>query len=124
MAFRGGTALYKLHIDPPARYSKDIDLAQVRAEPAGPMMGSIRKVLDPWLGRPRWKQIGARVTFVYRFPSEDVPPRTLRLKVDINSREHSSVYGFARLPLTVHLRWFQDSAEISTNALDELLATK
>ena len=68
LAFRGGTALYKLHIHPPARYSEDIDLVQVRAEPAGPMMDAIREVLDPWLGRPRWKQTEGRVTFVYRFP--------------------------------------------------------
>ncbi len=26
LAFRGGTALYKLYLTPPARYSEDIDL--------------------------------------------------------------------------------------------------
>ena len=30
LAFRGGTALYKLHIKPPARYSEDIDLVQIK----------------------------------------------------------------------------------------------
>jgi hypothetical protein len=47
LAFRGGTALYKLHIRPPARYSEDIDLVQTRAEPAGPTMEALRAVLDP-----------------------------------------------------------------------------
>jgi predicted nucleotidyltransferase component of viral defense system len=56
LAFRGGTALYKLYIKPPARYSEDIDLVQMTAEPAGPVMEAIRSVLDPWLGTPRWKQ--------------------------------------------------------------------
>lgn len=28
LAFRGGTALYKLHLRPAARYSEDIDLVQ------------------------------------------------------------------------------------------------
>ena len=46
LAFRGGTALYKLHLRP-ARYSEDIDLVQTRAEPAGPMMDALRNVLDP-----------------------------------------------------------------------------
>ena len=32
LAFRGGTALYKLHIRPAARYSEDIDLVQIEAE--------------------------------------------------------------------------------------------
>ena len=47
LAFRGGAALYKLHLKPAARYSEDIDLVQTRAEPAGPMMEALRDVLDP-----------------------------------------------------------------------------
>lgn len=43
LALRGGTALYKLHLRPAARYSEDIDLVQVRAEPAGPMMTTLRR---------------------------------------------------------------------------------
>lgn len=31
LAFRGGTALHKLHLQPGARYSEDIDLVQVKA---------------------------------------------------------------------------------------------
>ncbi len=48
LAFRGGTALYKLYLKPAARYSEDIDLVQIKAEPAGDMMGALRGVLDPW----------------------------------------------------------------------------
>lgn len=35
MSFRGGTALYKLHLSPPSRYSEDIDLVQTQAGPIG-----------------------------------------------------------------------------------------
>ena len=80
LAFRGGTALYKLYIKPPARYSEDIDLVQINAEPAGPMMDALHETLDFWLGPPKWKQSAARVTFVYHFVSEDMPPLDLRLK--------------------------------------------
>jgi hypothetical protein len=38
LAFRGGTALYKLYLKPAARYSEDIDFVQIRAEPAGGVM--------------------------------------------------------------------------------------
>jgi predicted nucleotidyltransferase component of viral defense system len=124
LAFRGGTALYKLHLKPAARYSEDIDLVQTRAEPAGPMMEALREVLDPWLGKPQWKQTEGRVTFVYKFDSEDVPPLRLRLKVEINSREHFSVYGLKRVPFAVSSRWFKGACQISTYELDELLATK
>lgn len=124
LAFRGGTALYKLHLKPAARYSEDIDLVQIHAEPAGPIMGAIREVLDSWLGRPQWKQTEGRVTFVYRFDSEDIPPLRLRLKVEINSREHFSIYGVIGFPFSVSCRWFAGESEIGTYTLDELLGTK
>jgi predicted nucleotidyltransferase component of viral defense system len=124
LAFRGGTALYKLYIKPAARYSEDIDLVQMRAEPAGPVMETLRAVLDPWLGAPRWKQTEGRVTFVYRFQSEDNPPIPMKLKVEINSREHFAVHGFTRLLFGVSSRWYEGNCEIPTYALDELLGTK
>ncbi|MBI4266382.1 MAG: nucleotidyl transferase AbiEii/AbiGii toxin family protein [Acidobacteria bacterium] len=124
LAFRGGTALYKLHLKPPARYSEDIDLVQTKAEPAGPMMDALRRVLDPWLGKPKWKQNEGRVTFVYRFDSEDVPPIGLKLKVETNTREHFSVYGLKKVPFQVSSRWFGGACEIHSYELDELLSTK
>lgn len=124
LAFRGGTALYKLHLKPAVRYSEDIDLVQTKAEPAGPMMEALRAVLDPWLGKPRWKQTEGRVTFVYRFDSEDAPPIPLKLKVETNTREHFSVYGLKEVLFIVESRWFTGSSSIHTYELDELLATK
>ena len=47
LAFRGGTALYKLYLPPPARYSEDIDLVQVEPGPADTFMDALRGVLDP-----------------------------------------------------------------------------
>ena len=73
LAFRGGTALFKLHL-PPARYSEDIDLVQIIAAPAGGIMDALHEVLDPWLGKPRYKQNEHIITFYYRFHSDDTPP--------------------------------------------------
>ena len=123
LALRGGTALYKLYLKP-ARYSEDIDLVQLRAEAAGPIMDALREVLDPWLSRPQWKQTEGRLAFVYRFNSENTPPMRLRLKVEINSREHFSIFGFNSLPFSVDSRWFVGTSDIVTYELDELLATK
>ena len=124
LAFRGGTALYKLHLRLPARYSEDIDLVQISAGPAGRMMEALREVLDPWLGEPKWRQSEGRVTFMYRFESEDTPPLRMRLKIEVNSREHFAVYGITRAPFAVTSRWFVGECEIDTYTLDELLATK
>lgn len=86
LAFRGGTAIHKLYLPSPLRYSEDIDLVQVRAGPAGELMNHMRDVLVPWLGVPQWKQSDGRVTFSFRFNSEHVPSMRLRLKVEINTR--------------------------------------
>jgi len=123
LAFRGGTALYKLHLAPAARYSEDIDLVQVAPGPIGAVLDALRAVLDPWLGEPRRKLGEGRVTLVYRMRSEGMG-LPLRLKIEINSREHFSVLGLEERPLVVDSRWFRASVGITTYALDELLGTK
>lgn len=45
LAFRGGTALHKLHLLPQARYSEDIDLVQITAGPIKPIMFRLGEVL-------------------------------------------------------------------------------
>ncbi len=125
LAFRGGTALYKLFLKPAARYSEDIDLVQVNAEPAGDIMTALRDVLTPWLDHsPRYKQSEGRVTFRFRFPSEDAPPLPLTLKVEINTREHFAVHGLQDIPFAVQSRWFEGNCAIPSYGLNELLGTK
>jgi predicted nucleotidyltransferase component of viral defense system len=124
LAFRGGTALYKLFLRPPARYSEDIDLVQTQAGAAGPLMEAIRGILDPWLGKPQWKQSEGRITFSYRVNSEGVPPIRLRLKIEINTREHFTVFGLEKRVFAVDSPWFRGSSEICTYSADELLGTK
>ena len=96
LALRGGTALSKLHLRPAARYSEDIDLVQTRAEPAGPMMNALRELLAPWLGAPKWKQTESRITFLYRYTAEGFPPVPMKLKVEMNTREHFAMYGLQK----------------------------
>lgn len=55
LVFRGDTALHKLFVKPPARYSEDIDFVQTKAEPIGLTIEAIRASLKPWLGNPKWK---------------------------------------------------------------------
>ena len=64
------------------------------------------------------------MTFSYRFTSEDAAGVRLRLKVEINSREHFSVYRLKAVPFSVASRWFEGSCGIQTYELDELLGTK
>ncbi|GMQ75236.1 MAG: hypothetical protein BMS9Abin01_0483 [Gammaproteobacteria bacterium] len=124
LAFRGGTALNKLFVGPPCRYSEDIDLVQLRAGPIGPLMDAIRERLDPWLGTPPYERSHGRVTLYYRYQSTFEPVQRMRLKVEITTREHFSVRGIVRHVFEVRSRWFSGSAPISTYQLEELLGTK
>ena len=124
LAFRGGTALYKLHLRPAARYSEDIDLVQVAPGSIGPVLDELRDALDGWLGKSQWKQSEGRVTLSHRYDSEDSPPVRLKLKVEINSREHFAVHGFTTQRFEVSSRWFSGSADVRTYELAELLGTK
>ena len=124
LAFRGGTALHKLFLPKPARYSEDIDLVQVAPGPIGPVMTALRETLDPWLGAPRRNQSEGRMTFIYRFESELSPVVPLRLKIEINTREHFTVLGHALPTHAVDSGWFRGAAEIRSYRLEELLGTK
>ena len=124
LALRGGTALHKLALARPGRYSEDIDLVQAAPGPIGPLLNGIRSRLDPWLGTPTRDQAASSVTLLYRFDSEVAPVRRLRLKVEINTREHFAVFGYRTRPFAVATRWFTGRAPVRTYALDELLATK
>jgi len=104
LAFRGGTALYKLHLAPAARYSEDIDFVQTMPGPIGAVIDAVRGALDSWLGKPRRSLKEGGATLIYRMESEGVPPVPMRLKVEINSREHFSVFGIERRDFTVDSR--------------------
>ena len=124
LAFRGGTALFKLFFTPAARYSEDIDLVQITAEPIGPCLTSLRRVLDPWLGNPKRAFKKGGVVLVYRMQSEGSPSLPIRLKIEINTREHFNVFGLEKRAFQVESRWFSGSASIQTYQLDELMGTK
>jgi len=124
LAFRGGTALAKLYLQPAHRYSEDIDLVQVRPEPIGPTLDAMREVLDPWLGTPSWQRSHARVKLNYRVGLGRDSASRRKVKLEINTREHEPVYGLKERTFSVESRWFTGSAQVTTYGLDELLATK
>ncbi len=124
LAFRGGTALHKLYFNPARRYSEDIDLVQIKAGPIGAILDGLQAVLNGFLGEPKRKQSGDGATLTYRMESEGPPVMPLRLKVEINTREHAAFQGVLRKPFAVTGRWFSGSCSIVTFTLEELLATK
>ena len=124
LAFRGGTALHKLFLPKTVRYSEDIDLVQVAEGPIGPVMTALRETLDPWLGKPKRMQSEGRMSITYRFESELPPIVPLRLKIEVNTREHFTVLGHVTLTHKVDSGWFRGAADVRSYQLEELLGTK
>lgn len=78
MAFRGGTALHKLHFSPPARYSEDIDLVQIEPGPMRKTMDHLREALS-FLGEPSTKRSTLGHRLIYRFETGIRPFMPMRL---------------------------------------------
>lgn len=123
IAFRGGTAIHKLLFDRPLRYSEDIDLVQVRPEPIGDTIDAIREALG-WLGKCNREQAGHSTHLVFRFAPEAEPETRLKLKVEINTREHQSLYGLRKYPFSMESRWHRAQTEIVSFEPEELFGTK
>ncbi len=90
LAFRGGTALHKLFLKKVVRFSEDIDLVQLEAEPIGEILGAIHHLLNPWMGKPKVKFAEGRATMIYRVQAEE-EGKPIRIKIEINTRDHFSV---------------------------------
>lgn len=123
LAFRGGTALHKLYLEPQPRYSEDIDLVQVNAEPIKETIDHLREALS-WLGEPVVKQKKHNNTLVFRVQPTDVGAGEIHLKVEINCKEHFSVFQMVRVPFSVENDWFSGRCDVLTYELDELVGTK
>ncbi len=123
IAFRGGTAIHKLLFANPLRYSEDIDLVQTRAEPIGGVLDGIRGALA-WLGNCRRDQSSHSTHLVFRFVPETGDGRPLKLKIEINTREHQAHLGWKSYPFAIDSAWFQAAVEIVSFEPEELFGTK
>ncbi len=122
LAFRGGTALNKLFIDPPARFSEDIDLVQINSEPIGETLDQLRSAIDHWLGKPKWKITRRSVKIYYTYESVDGEP--IKLKIEINTTEHFHLKELKKEKLSVNSEWFSGEADLLVYQFDEMIATK
>ena len=122
LVFRGGTALNKLFLKPPSRYSEDIDFVQRNSDPIGQTIDVIRAILKPWLGDPKWKITQRGVKLIYKYESINKLPA--KLKIEINTTEHFQVLPLRAEIFVIESEWFSGKANIITYEINELMATK
>jgi hypothetical protein len=100
IAFRGGTAINKLLFKRSLRYSEDIDLVQTTPEPIGATVNAVRDALS-WLGKCKREHAGHSMHVIFKFTPETDTQSALKLKVEINTREHQSALGIKGYPFAV-----------------------
>ena len=121
LIFRGGTALNKLFIKPPARYSEDLDFVLVEEKPIGFLMDAIKEVMS-WLGKPRTTR--DKWGFKVIYPFENIDGGKSRLKIETNSIENFKYNPLQRIPFSIESNWFSGSTSVISYDLEELMGTK
>jgi len=123
IAFRGGTAINKLLFGTPLRYSEDIDLVQTQASPIGEIIDGVRAALS-WLGKCSRDRAAHSTHLTFKFNPESGGGEPLKLKVEINTREHQNLHGLKAYPFEVKSDWHQAKTEIVSFEPEELFGTK
>lgn len=85
-------------------------------------MDKLREVLSFLGDKPIRKQKQHNNTLIYRFDSEGGNP--LRLKVEVNCREHHTIFGIQDVKHAMQSDWYTGEVFIPTYELAELLGTK
>lgn len=123
LAFRGGTCLHKLHLPTALRYSEDLDYVRTTAGPVGDIVDAIRETTGRIGLTERSRKLKhGMATYVCRADAED--GGTIRIKVETNVEEITPHLDRVKLPYAATSPWFDGAAEVTTFALDELMATK
>ncbi len=118
LAFRGGTALGKLFFNSQQRYSEDIDLVQIQTGPIKPIIDGIRESLS-FLGTPNVRQTKHNNTLRFSFESEIPPVSNMKMKVEINTREHFSFLGYTDKSFSMENGWYSGSSLVTSSIFSQ-----
>lgn len=121
LVFRGGTALHKLHLASPLRYSEDLDY--VRRSPGGiePVTRALTE-LGHQLGFNVSTRIAQQPKVYWQTTAQS--GNSLKIKIEIATNERDNVLTLVRIPHAVASTWWKGSADVTTFQLEELVATK
>jgi predicted nucleotidyltransferase component of viral defense system len=121
LVFRGGTALHKLHLDHPYRYSEDLDYVRSSATGIGPLTRALCD-LGVHLGYTVNTRVSQHPKVYWRTTAASGIP--LRIKIEVNTHERSPALPLIHRPHEVDTPWWTGQAHVQTFQPVELLATK
>ncbi len=123
VAFRGGTALHKVILPKPLRYSEDIDLNRINAGPVKPLLMAIQDALKNFLGTKRTVEINDESVKIY-YKYKDVNSGERNLKIEIKTREILPQKPLKKIPYTVSSTFFNGTADLNIFDVEEMTGTK
>lgn len=121
LVFRGGTALHKLHMAAPYRYSEDLDYVRSTSSGIAPLTRALTEVGER-LGYVVRTRISEHPKVYWRCTSASGTP--LRIKVEVNTHETSPALTPLHIEHAVDTEWWSGSAAVRTFQPPELVATK
>ncbi len=121
LVFRGGTALHKLHLDHPYRYSEDLDYVRSSASGIGPLTRALCD-LGVDLGYTVNTRVSQHPKVYWRTTAASGIP--LRIKIEVNTHERSPALPLIHQSHHVDSNWWTGQAQVQTFQPVELVATK
>jgi predicted nucleotidyltransferase component of viral defense system len=121
LLLRGGTALNKLILTEPYRYSEDLDF--VRTNPGG--IGNIMRGLTD-IGKATGYQVKTKIG---KFPKvywlgTTQTGRGLKIKIEINTYERTPVLPTLKIKHMIQSGWYTGETEVGLFQFEEIAATK
>ena len=122
LRFRGGTAIHKLVMPTPGRFSEDLDLIYIANAPMGPMLDCFREAMNWFEGEITYGRSGKRFGFDF-IPAHD-PSERQRMKIEFNTTEKA----FAEEPIHYIFRvdnpWYRGEATVWSFPPEDLMGSK
>ena len=113
LVFRGGTALHKLHLDHPYRYSEDLDYVRVSASGIGPLTQALSR-LGTELGYTVRTRVSQHPKVYWRTTADSGLP--LRIKIEVNTHERSPALPLTERTHQVTSTWWTGQATVTTSS--------
>ena len=121
LVIRGGTALHKLFLPKPYRYSEDLDYVRSSAGGIGQIIKQLVSIGER-LGYKGNSNLSKYPKVFWRAISESGQP--IRIKIEINTYERTPSMPLAVMQDSVNTEYYSSRASITTFQPEELIATK
>jgi predicted nucleotidyltransferase component of viral defense system len=121
LIFRGGTALHKMILSQPKRYSEDLDFVRTSAGGIGDIMKTLTE-LGKQSGFTVKTKMGLFPKVYWNYQAQT--GRNMRIKIEINTYERSPALPLIEVSHIVRTNWFSGEAMIKMFQNEEMVATK